>query len=179
MRIILLFLLTFCITIQLQAQQTVYFNLSELFPIQDFSLARQTHNGQTQLKIVAELKDATIDKSIEGKYEFVINGFVEKIDFKNGAAALPEDMKSNVLFIKHETANTANYHLYYIVAGFVIPIPLWLLIVIPIAIVVIALIIKRILMILLILFFVLFFMTQGIDFSSFINLMSSAYHSIF
>jgi uncharacterized membrane protein len=109
----------------------------------------------------------------------VINGFVEKIDFKNGAAALPEDMKSNVLFIKHETANTANYHLYYILAGFVIPIPLWLLIVIPIAIVVIALIIKRILMILLILFFVLFFVTQGIDFSAFINLMSSAYHSLF
>ena len=74
MRIILLFLITFFITIQLQAQQTVYFNLSELFPIQDFSLTRLTHNGQTQLKIIAELKDANIDKSIEGKYEFVING---------------------------------------------------------------------------------------------------------
>ena len=93
---------------------------------QDYAyLRREFDNADLgSLKQFAGLvKDASIDKSIEGKYEFVINGFVEKIDFKNGAAALPEDMKSNVLFIKHETANTANYHLYYIVAGFVIPIP--------------------------------------------------------
>lgn len=179
MRKILIFLITFFSSVQLQAQQTVYFNLSELFPIQDFTLTRQIDEGQTKLTIIAEQKDATIDKSIEGKYEFVINGFVEKINFKNGAARLPDEMNSNVLFIKHETSNTANYHLYYILAGFVIPIPLWLLIVIPIAIVIIALVIKRILMVLLILFFVLFFMTQGIDFSSFVNLMTSAYHSLF
>lgn len=179
MRKIFTILFTFLITFQLQAQHTVYFNLSELFPIHDFELAKSTVNGQTQLRIEAIQADENLDKSIEGKYEFVINGFVEKVDFKNGIAALPAEMNSDILFLKHEAANNSIYHLYYVLAGFVIPIPLWLLIIIPLFIVIVALLIKRIIMLLLIVLFVLFIMSQGIDFSSFINLMTSAYHSLF
>lgn len=179
MRKFLTILFTFLITFQLQAQHTVYFNLSELFPIHDFQLTKSTENGQSKLSIEAIQSDENLDKSIEGKYEFVINGFIEKVDFKNGKAVLPAEMKSDILFIKHEATNTSIYHLYYILAGFVIPIPLWLLIIIPLIIIILALLIKRIIMLIFIVLFVLFFMTQGIDFSSFVNLMTSAYHSLF
>ncbi len=146
------------------------FNLSEMFPVHDFRL--ENSDG---LKIQSINKDGDIDKSIEGIYTFVINGYIEKIKFKNGEAPLSDNFNSSEIFyIKHEKSSETVRHLYYAINGWTIPIPFWLLIIIPVMFIILAMFIKRILFIILLIGFILFFVLQGMDVSSFINLIKEA-----
>jgi hypothetical protein len=147
------------------------FNLSDLFPIQDFKLSAD--NGLT---IDAIDKNGDIDVNIEGIYTFVVNGYIEKLNFKKGRANLNSNFnKSEVFYIKHERQLNTLRHLYYSIAGFAIKIPLWLFILIPVLIILFAVFVKRLLFFLLLIGFILFFITQGLDISAFINLVKESF----
>lgn len=152
------------------SQQLEYrFNLSEMFPISDFKLENE------EGLFVYALKDGEIDKSIEGIYTFVINGYIENITFKNGKAALTENFHSSeVFYIKHEKQSETLRHLYYSVGTWAIPIPFWLLLIIPLSFILLAMFIKRLLFIILLVGFVLFFVLQGLEFSSFFSLIKES-----
>lgn len=151
------------------------FSLSEMFPITDFRLA--DNNG---FVVQALTKDNQVDTHIEGIYTFVINGYIENINFKQGQASLSNNFKSSEIFyIKHEKSSETLRHLYYAVNSWTIPIPFWMLIIIPFAFIVLALFIKRILFILLLVGFVLFFILQGMDVSAFINLWKESLMHLF
>lgn len=147
------------------------FNLSEMFPIVDFKL--DNSNGLT---LQAINKDGNIDSQIEGNYTFVINGFIEKVNFKNGTAKLNSNFSSSeVFYIKHELKSETLRHLYYAVNGWTIPIPFWVLLIIPVLFIVLAMFVKRILFLLMLIGFVLFFVLQGLDLGSFFNLLKEAF----
>lgn len=146
------------------------FSLAEMFPINEFRL--ENNDG---LKIQVLNKEGAIDTGIEGIYTFVINGYIENVKFKNGEAPISENFDSSEIFyIKHEKSNNVIRHLYYAVNGWAIPIPFWLLLIIPIMFIILAMFIKRILFVILLIGFVLFFLLQGMEFSSFINLIKEA-----
>lgn len=150
------------------------FSLSEMFPIHDFKL-----ENREGLKIQVVNKEGDVDKSIEGIYTFVINGYIENVTFKNGEAALSKNFNSSeIFFIKHEKSSETVSHLYYAINGWTIPIPFWLLLIVPIIFIILAMFIKRILFILLLIGFVLFFVLQGMDLSAFINLIKEAIKNI-
>ncbi len=165
-RAILTIIIPLITTFSAYSQQLEYrFNLSEMFPIGDFKLEKS--DG---IQVVA-LKSGETDPSIEGIYTFVINGYIENINFKNGKAKLSDNFSSSEIFyIKHEKQTETLRHLYYSVGTWVVPIPFWLLLIIPITFIVLAMFIKRILFIILLLGFVLFFVLQGLDMGSFYNL---------
>ncbi len=178
MRKLLAIIIPLFLVLPVLGQETIYFSLAEMFPINDFKLEREANQAKN-LYVIALKDDGQINQSIEGKYEFVINGFIEKLNFDKGKAIIPEEIGASVLYVKHETLNNHIYHLYYLFAGVIISIPLWLLIIIPILIVLIALFLKRIIFLLLFVLFVFFFLFQGIDFSAFMNLMKEAINTIF
>ncbi len=153
------------------SQQLEYnFSLSEMFPIHDFRL--ENNNG---LKVQVVGNDGNIDKSIEGIYTFVINGYIENVNFKNGEAPLSKNFDSSEIFyIKHEKSNDTIRHLYYAINGWTIPIPFWLLVIVPVMFIVLAMFIKRILFLILLIGFVLFFVLQGMEFGAFISLIKEA-----
>ena len=146
------------------------FNLSEMFPIVDFQL-----DNSTGLAIQAIDKDGDVDTQIEGNYTFVINGFIEKVNFNNGVGKLNSNFSSSeVFYIKHELKSNTLRHLYYAVNGWTIPIPFWVLLIIPVLFIVLAMFVKRILFLLMLIGFVLFFVLQGLDFGAFLNLLKEA-----
>lgn len=147
------------------------FNLSDLFPIQDFKLEKT--NGLT---VVATNEKGEIDTKIEGIYTFVVNGFIEKVNFKKGYGSLNNKFEdSNVFYVKHERSTNTLRHLYYSINSFAIRIPLWLFILVPVLFLLFALFIKRILFILLFIGFVTFFLVQGLDISSLISLIKETF----
>lgn len=146
------------------------FNLSEMFPIVDFKL--ENSNGLTLKAINAE---GSVDSQIEGNYTFVINGIIEKVNFKNGLGKLnPNFSSSEVFYIKHDLKANTIRHLYYAINGWTIPIPFWVLLIIPVLFIILAMFVKRILFLLMLVGFVLFFVLQGLDFGSFLNLIKEA-----
>ncbi len=168
-------IIPFLFSTELYAQKEIYFNLSDIFPLNDFTLSNE--NG---LKVQSLQKNGQIDKSIEGKYKFVINGFLEKLDFRNGEASLPANVaESSVLYIKHEKSTETIHHLYYQIAGFVIEIPFYVLWLLPLLIIIIALIIKRIIMLFLIIAVIVFFVAQGLDLSDYFVLIKESLLQLF
>lgn len=154
------------------SQGTEYrFNLSDLFPLQDFKVSNE--NG---LQIDAIDKEGNIDKSIEGIYTFVINGYIEKLKFDDGSAKMSANFNSSsVFYVKHERQIDTLRHLYYSLGSWCILIPLWLFILVPVIIILLAMFIKRILFMFLFLGFILFFLLQGLNFDSFINLIKESF----
>lgn len=147
------------------------FNLSDLFPINDFKVSNV--NG---LSMVAINKEGNVDQNIEGIYTFVINGYIEKLKFEKGEASISANFNSSeVFYVKHERELNTLRHLFYTVGTITIRIPLWLFILVPVLIILLAVFIKRILFVLLFAGFVLFFLTQGMDFTSFINLIKESF----
>ncbi len=146
------------------------FNLSDMFPIQDFELGSE--NG---LVVKAIDKDGNIDTNIEGIYTFVINGYIEKIKFSKGVAPISSNFQSSeVFYVKHERQLNTLRHLFYSIGTWTILIPLWLFLLVPVLILLLAMFIKRILFLLIFVAFVVFFLMQGLDVSTFINLIKDA-----
>ena len=147
------------------------FNLSDLFPINDFKVSNV--NG---LRMVAIDKEGNIDQNIEGIYTFVINGYIEKLKFEKGEASISSNFSSSeVFYVKHERELNTLRHLFYTAGTLTIRIPLWLFILVPVLIVLLAIFIKRILFLLLLVGFVLFFLMQGLDVSAFFNLIKESF----
>lgn len=147
------------------------FNLSDLFPINDFRVS-----SMNALSVEAIDKEGQVDANIEGIYTFVINGYIEKLKFTKGVAEISSNFKdSEVFYIKHERQSDTLRHLFYTVGSWTIPIPLWLFILVPVVIILFALFIKRILFALLLIGFILFFVLQGMDFSAFLNLVKESF----
>lgn len=163
-------IIPFLVSLNAQAQKEIYINLSDIFPLNDFQLS-----NESSLKIKALDKNGLVDKSIEGKYKFIINGYIEKIDFKNGEASLPSNVtESSILYIKHEKGTGVIQHLYYQIAGFVLQIPFYILWLIPLIIIALALIIKRIVMMFLVIGVIVFFIAQGLALSDYIALIQES-----
>jgi hypothetical protein len=172
---ILAIIIPFLFTSELYAQKEVYINLSDIFPLNDFKLS-----NEGSLKVQSLLKNGQIDESIEGKYKFVINGYIEKLDFKNGEASLPTNIsESSVLYIKHEKSTETVQHLYYQIAGFVFEIPFYILWLLPLLIIIIALVIKRIIMLFLIIAVIVFFVAQGLGLSDYFELIKESILKLF
>jgi hypothetical protein len=147
------------------------FNLSDLFPLHDFTLS-----AENTLHIEAIDKEGNIDKSIEGTYTFIINGYIEKLKFNKGVADLKSNFSSSeVFYIKHERQLNTLRHLYYTIGDFAIKIPLWLFILIPVLIILFAVFVKRLLFFLLLMAFILFFIMQGLDLNSFFSLVKESF----
>lgn len=147
------------------------FNLSDLFPLQDFKVSNE--NG---LRIEAIDKEGNIDKNIEGIYTFVINGYIEKLKFDKGSAVMSSNFNSSsVFYVKHERQIDTLQHLYYTIGSWCILIPFWLFILIPVLIIILAMFIKRLLFMLLFIAFIMFFILQGLNFDSFINLIKESF----
>jgi hypothetical protein len=146
------------------------FNLSDMFPIQDFEVGSE--NG---LVVKALDKEGNIDTNIEGIYTFVINGYIEKIKFSKGVAPISSNFQSSeVLYVKHERQLNTLRHLFYSIGSWTILIPLWLFLLVPVLILLLAMFIKRLLFLLIFVAFVVFFLMQGLDISTFINLIKDA-----
>ncbi len=146
------------------------FNLSDMFPLHDFELGND--NG---LVVKALDKDGNVDTNIEGIYTFVINGYIEKVKFSKGLASISSNFNSSeVFYIKHERQLNTLRHLFYTAGTWTIMIPLWLFLLVPVVILLLAMFIKRLLFLLIFIAFVVFFLMQGLDFSTFINLVKDA-----
>lgn len=146
------------------------FNLSDMFPIHDFELGNE--NG---LVVRAIDKEGNTDTNIEGIYTFVINGYIEKVKFSKGLAPISSNFNSSeVFYLKHERQLNTLRHLFYTVGSWTIMIPLWVFILVPVLILLLAMFIKRLLFLLIFVAFVVFFLMQGLDFSTFINLIKDA-----
>ncbi len=146
------------------------FNLSDMFPIQDFELGAE--NG---FVVKAIDKEGNIDTNIEGIYTFVINGYIEKVKFSKGVAPISSNFQSSeVFYIKHERQINTLRHLFYSIGSWTVLIPLWLFILIPVLILLLAMFIKRLLFLLIFVAFIVFFLIQGLDFSTFLNLIKDA-----
>lgn len=172
---ILAIIIPFLIYNSAYSQKTVYINLADIFPIQDFKL--EDNNG---LKIQALKPDGSLDKSIEGKYKFVINGYIEKLDFTNGSANLPSNLDLNsVIYIKHESKSTELKRLFYNIAGYSFNIPFWVLWLIPAIILLVVIIIKRFIYLTLIILVIVFFIAQGLDLSDYFALIWESFKQIF
>ncbi len=172
---ILAIIIPFLFSTEIYAQKEIYINLSDIFPLNDFKLSNE--NG---LKVQTIQKNGQIDKSIEGKYKFVINGFIEKLDFTNGQASLPANVaESSILYIKHEKSTETVHHIFYQIAGFVIEIPFYVLWLLPLLIIIIALVIKRIIMLFLIIAVIVFFVAQGLDLSDYFILIKESLLQLF
>lgn len=167
---IIAIIIPFLVSTELHAQKEIYINLSDIFPLNDFEL-----KSETGLKVQALQKNGMIDKSIEGKYKFIINGYIEKLDFSNGIASVPANVsESAVLYIKHEKSTETVHHLYYQIAGLVIEIPFYILWVLPLLIIVVALVIKRIILLFLIIVVIVFFIAQGLGLSDYFELIKES-----
>lgn len=163
-------IIPFLVSLNAQAQKEVFINLSDIFPLHDFELS-----NENSLKVLALSKNGTIDKSIEGKYKFVINGYIEKIDFINGEATIPANVaESSILYLKHEKSTGEIHHLYYQVAGYVFQIPFYILWLIPLIIIALALIIKRIILMFLVIGVIVFFVAQGLALSDYFSLIQES-----
>lgn len=174
-RIILSIIIPLIYSLNAISQPLEYtFSLSEMFPLSDFRLVKDD-----AYKIQALNKDGNIEESISGIYTVVINGYIENINFKKGEATLSKNFEtSEIFYIKHERSSNTIRHLFYSFSNWVIPIPFWLLLVIPLLFLVLAMFIKRILFLILIIGFVLFFILQGMDLSSFISLLKESISSL-
>ena len=150
-----------------QAQKDYYFSLSEIFPIQDFQLQKNS-----QYEIVALNKQGEPDRWIEGIYTFVVNGYIEKINFKSGIAPVKANFEEQaVLYIKHEVEGKSSIqHVFYTFSGNTFRIPFWVFIVIPILFIILAIAIKRIIVLLLIGLFIAFFLVQGLNWDAFVEI---------
>lgn len=168
-------IIPFLVSLDVQAQKDIYINLSDIFPLNDFELG-----NESGLKLKALTADGKVDKTLEGKYKFVINGYIEKLDFKNGVATIPSNVsESSILYIKHEKSSGVVQHLYYQIAGFVVQIPFYILWLIPLIIIALALIIKRIIMMFLVIGVIVFFIAQGLALSDYIALIQESIMNIF
>lgn len=156
-------------------QKDIYFNLSELFPLADFSIEKGSN-----YTIVALNKDGQTDQEIEGFYKFSINGYIEDVKFYRGRAALKSNFSdSPVLYVKHEREGKASLeHLFYSYGSTTVRIPFWTLLIIPILIIVLAIIVKRLIVLILLIGFVLFFVMQGMDLDAFVQLIKDAISKI-
>lgn len=172
---IIAIIIPFLFSTDLYAQKEIYINLSDIFPLNDFQLT-----NESGLKVQTIQKNGEIDKSIEGKYKFVINGYIEKLDFTNGEAFLPSNISNSaVLYIKHEKSTETIQHLYYQIGGFVLEIPFYVLWVLPLLIIIIALVIKRIIMLFLIIAVIVFFVAQGLGLSDYFELIKESLLKLF
>ncbi len=147
-------------------QKDYYFNLSEIFPIHDFQLQKNQ-----QYEIVALNKAGEPDRGIEGIYTFVMNGYIEKLNFSKGIAPLKSNFEDySVLYIKHEVEGKSSIqHVFYTLSGNTFRIPFWTFLLLPILILILAFVIKRMIMLLLIVLFIAFFLVQGLDWNSLVE----------
>ncbi len=163
----------------LKAQHVYDINFRELFPIADFRLEGDI-DGDGQLSLVALDSGNTVDETADGKYTFIINGFIEDIYFKEGVATLNKSISSNgIIFIKYENRVENIYRLYGRIAGLIIPVPLWIVLALPLFIVLLSIVFRRLIYLILILGVVVFFLFSGLDLSSFLNLIKISISSLF
>jgi hypothetical protein len=160
------------------AQQTIYFNFKDLYPVKDYKVEKNTSG---HLLLIALDSAGNTDQSIKGKYTFVINGFIEEPAFNNGEANIASKVDNTTfLYLKHESKTDTIYKLYFVIKGLVIYIPLWLIIIIPIALIILAFVIRKFLIMgIILLLFVLLFLGFGLSFSSLFNLLKESAAAIF
>lgn len=170
-RIILSIIIPLIYSLNAISQPLEYtFSLSEMFPLNDFRLVKED-----VFKIQAINKEGNKEESISGIYTLVVNGYFENVNFVKGEALLSKNFESSEIFyIKHERSSNTIRHLYYSFSNWVIAIPFWLLLLIPLLFLVLAMFIKRILFLILLIGFVLFFVLQGMDMSSFMTLIKES-----
>lgn len=113
-------------------------------------------------------------ESVNGTYNFSINGFQQDLIFHDGIAIAPQQIsKSTFIYLKHLNDKGTHAKLYYVIKkeDNLNPIKIsWIiLIVIPLIIIGITIIFKRFIIIAIVLFIVLFFFNQnqGLHFSTF------------
>lgn len=161
------------------AQQTIYFSIGDNYPISDFRLENDL-DGDGSYSLCAIDDQGQLVEKAEGTYEFVVNGYLEKIDFKGGMGAVRKpDSKFFFIYLKHSNKTEDIYRLYYSVSGVLIPFPLWILILIPALLILFTLLFRRMLILLILVAFVAFFVFQGLDLRSFIRLVGGGIGSLF
>lgn len=144
--------------------------------IQDFEVKEYVTNDGT-LAIVVLDSAKQVDKTIDGTFRFIINGFDHSLSFAQGVAVFPQVLsKSSFVFLKHKANDNREVGKYYYIlksdTGLkTIELNGLTLLFIPVLILFIAYVFKRFLFvfILLALVFLYFYFTQGLDLGPFID----------
>lgn len=144
--------------------------------IQDFEVKEYvTQDGTLAIVVLDSVKQA--DKSIEGTFRFIINGFDHSLSFEQGVAVFPQVLsKSSFVFLKHKVNGNKEVGKYYYILknekGLkTIELNGLTLLLIPVLILFIAYVFKRFMFVfvLLALVFLYFYFTQGLDLGPFID----------
>lgn len=162
------------------AQDDIYFNLKDLGVVHDFRLESDI-DGDERLSVSALTREGAVDQQLEGTYTFVINGYIEKLNFDKGVATWNREIDNHTfLYMKYEGKSSTIYHLYYTQGAWVLSIPLFLVILIPFLLILLTAVFRKlILMIIFLAIFVLFFLFNGLDLFSFFNLLKTSVLSLF
>lgn len=161
------------------AQETILFNFKDFFLIKDFTV-ESAQGTEKKINLIALDTVGKTDTTIQGNYSFVINGFIEELNFKKGIASVNILVdNSTFLYVKHENKTETRYKLYYVLYGTVWAIPLWIIIIVPLLIVLLTLVLRRYFILFVLLIFIGFFLFNGFDFASFVNLLKESASSLF
>ena len=153
------------------------FNFRDLFVIRDFKVSGAAEN-QKNIQIAALDSNKNIYEKIEGPYSFVINGYIEKINFKKGIAQFNlEKLDASMLLIIHTYKENKVSKLIILrktdngikAMNF----PIYMVLVIFIGIIIFAAIIRKMAVYVLVALFIFYFFYKGVDLSTFIEILKT------
>lgn len=128
------------------------------------------------ITIIAANQDDTPIKELNGTFNFSINGFEQKLKFKDGAAIIPQPIaKSTFLYVRHENESGTQGKLYYLISKYdtISPIKIsWLiLIIVPAIIVLLAMMFRKFIIIAGILLLLIFYFnsSKGLNLPTFLD----------
>jgi len=184
MKNVLIFLLVFCsFSVFAQEQPLSYsFNFRDLFVIRDFKVTGVA-SDQKNFKITALDSNGNVFEKIEGPYTFVINGFIEKLNFKKGNANFDaSSLNASILYLSHtykENKVSKLVMLRKTDAGFkTITFPVYVVLLMLVGFIICAALIRKLFVYALVGLFIFYFFYKGVDISTFFEILKAGVTSI-
>lgn len=140
-----------------------FFRPAQAEDITGFTLRVSPGEGE---RIELVTMDGEAVSGIQGRHPFSVNGFRSDLEFRKGVAGLPGELSSSTfLYIKYEGEERNISRLFYVYRGFagdysVVPVPLALLIIVPLAFVLLGVFFRRLILLALLLLGAFFYFSN-------------------
>lgn len=156
----------------------IRFNFKDLFLIKEYRISVNESNAERMIITVYDSL-GQVDEKINGGYKFVINDYITDLNFNSGVAAYTMKKDAGFFYLKHENREGLFTKLTYVYNGRAIAIPLWWLLLLPIAIILIVWLMKRLFMAAAIVLVIAFLLMSGLSFDLLGSIFSDAFNALF
>lgn len=149
-------------------------------------IVKESLYKNNQIAIIAADQDEKPLENLDGTFKFSINGFEQELKFNDGAAVITQPIsKSTFLYVRHENESGTQGKLYYVIKKYdmlnAIKISWLVLVLVPAAIVLLAMMFRKFIIIAGILFLVMFYFnsSNGLKISTFFDTVFDGLKNLF